>query len=107
MESQTARPSLPAILAVGAFGLLSLLGGWLVVRGGGFFHSPGKYSADAVFIGGLPAVFMALLQLLASALAFTWLLRLRLAPAVSAYLAFGTVLLPPLLYVLLGTGVSG
>ncbi len=98
--TNTARTSLPAFLAVGAFGALSLLGGWLVVYGGGFYAATSKYASDATFVAGLPALFMALLQFLAAALAFTWALRRYLSPLASVLAAFGVVLLPPLLFLL-------
>lgn len=88
------------MLAICAFGALSLLGGWLVVWGGGFHHAPSRTSPNTDFIAGVPALLMALLQFLAAALAFTWLLRLRLAQAVAVALAFGLVFVPPLVYVL-------
>lgn len=100
--SDSARPSLPAVFAVGAFGLLSVVGGWLIVLGGGFYHSPGKYSSNAIFYDGAPAVLMASIQFLAAALAFFWLLRWRVGFPASSLIAFGLVFVPPLLYVLLG-----
>lgn len=92
--------SIGARIAVGAFGALSLLGAWIILRGNGFFHSPGKYSRDTVFVSGPPAALMAGLQLLAAALAFTWLGRQFLPRTRAAVLAFGLVFGPPLLYLL-------
>lgn len=89
-----------AKLAVLAFGVLSFIGGWIIMRGGGFFHSPNRYSADATFVSGPPAVLMAGLQLCAAALAFAWLLRGRLQ-SIAVPVAFGLVFVPPLLYFIL------
>ncbi len=97
----TARTSLPAFLAVCAFGALSLLGGWIVVYGGGFHTAQSKYSASTTFIAGLPAYFMAMLQFAAAALAFAWALRRYLSPVSSSVAAVGLVLVPPLLFLLL------
>ncbi len=102
----TVRASLPAFLAVCAFGALSLLGGWLVVYDGGFFAANSKYTANATFVAGLPAVFMALLQFLAAALAFTWAVRRYLAPVAASLTAFALVLIPPLLFALSRQGVT-
>lgn len=92
--------SLPAVLSVLAFGALSLVGGWLIVYGGGFFASSSKYSADAVFISGLPALFMALVQFSAATLAFMWVLRGYLSSTVSAVIALAMVWIPPILFAL-------
>lgn len=97
----TTYPSLPSILAVLAFAVLSCVGGWVIVHGGGFFHSPGKYSSDAVFYTGAPAVLMAALQFTAAALGLTWLLRLRLTPWAAASMAFGLVCVPPMVFLFL------
>ena len=97
METQT--PSLAAKIAVFAFGLFSLIGGWIVVNLGGFFHTMGKYqNKNVIFVEGPQAAVMAVLQFTAAALAFMWLFRLRLAPVPAFLLAFGLVLLPPALY---------
>ncbi|WP_290872258.1 hypothetical protein [Aquabacterium sp.] len=96
------RPALPAALAVLAFGLLSLVGGWLIVAGGGFFHSPGRRSSEGAFVTGAPAVLMASLQYLAATIAFTWLLRPMVSPAAAVVLAFTLVFVPPALYLLVG-----
>jgi len=98
----TARTSLPAFLAVCAFGALSLLGGWLIVYGGGFHTAESKYSASTTFIAGMPAYFMAVLQFSAAALAFSWALRRYLSSVASALAASGLVLVPPLLFLLFG-----
>ena len=95
------KPSLPAKLAVLSFGLLSLIGTWIIIYGGGFYHSPGKHSADAVFYTGTPALLMAAIQGTASALAFTWLLRQRLALLPSASIAGLVVFVPTVFYVVL------
>ena len=95
------QPSLPAKLAVLAFGLLSLVGTWIIVYGKGFYHSPGKYSSDAVYYTGTPALLMAAIQCTASALAFTWLMRQRIALLPSALIACLVVFLPPAFYVAL------
>jgi hypothetical protein len=95
------RPTVPALIAVAAFGALSLLGGWIVVCGGGFNHAPAKYSSQTLFVSGMPAVLMALLQLLAAALAFTWILRRRFSSLLALCLAFGGVFAPPLVYILI------
>ena len=95
------KPSLPAKLAVLAFGLLSLIGTWIIIYGRGFYHSPGKYAADAVFYTGTSALLMAAIQGTASALAFTWLLRQRLAMLPSASIACLVVFVPTVLYVVL------
>ena len=89
-----------ARIAVGAFGALSLFGAWIILRGNGFFHSPTRYASDAVFISGPPAMLVAALQLLAAALAFTWLARLFMPETRAGVLAFGLVFGPPLLYLL-------
>lgn len=101
--SESQPVSVPASIAVGAFGLLSLLGAWIVTRGNGFYHSPGKYAVDAVFIGGLPALLMAVLQFAAAALAFTWLLRQRLPATAALAIGFGVAFVPPLVYVIVNT----
>ena len=93
-------PTIPAVIAVATFGALSLLGAWIVVCGRGFHHAPGRYSSQTIFVEGTPAVLMACLQLLAAALAFTWILRRRLPSISSACLAFAAVFLPPLVYTL-------
>jgi amino acid permease len=54
-----------------------------------------------IFVDGMPAALMAGLQLLAAALAFTWILRCRLSSVLSVCLALGGVFLPPLLYTLI------
>ena len=95
-----ARTSLPAFIAVCAFGALSLLGGWLVVYGGGFYAANSKYASNATFVAGLPAIFMALLQFFAAALAFAWSLRRYLSPVASSLAACGLVFVPPLLFIL-------
>lgn len=92
------QPPLAARIAILSFGLLSLTGMWIIVRGGGFYHAPGKFSADAEFYAGPPALLMATLQGAAAALAFTWLLRLRFSAFASALTAVGIVAVPPALY---------
>jgi len=99
--TEPSSPSISAILAVAAFSVLSLVGGWIIIQGGGFFHSPDKYAANAVFYTGVPAMVMAMLQFTASALAFTWLLRLRFARWSSSITALTLVFGPPLLYLTL------
>ena len=96
------RHAWPAVLAVLAFGLLSLAGGWMIVVGGGFYHTPGRRSVAAIFVDGAPALLMAGLQLLAAALAFTWLLRGVLSPVPAALWAFALVFVPAALFMLRG-----
>lgn len=98
---QQARPALPAIIAVFALGVLSLIGGWLIVYGGGFFHSPGRHASDAAFYSGTPALLMAGLQYLTAALAFTWLLRAFVSLVLAGALAFTVVFGPPAAYMFL------
>jgi hypothetical protein len=93
-------PSLAAIVAVAAFGLLSSLGAWLIVYLGGFHHAPNRFSPETVFVDGLPAIVMAVLQLLASALAFTWLLQRRFSTVYAWLIALTLTFIPPLLYLL-------
>jgi hypothetical protein len=95
-QASAQPPSLAAMLAVGAFALLSLVGGWLIVLGGGFHHAPGR-RASTVFVDGAPALVMAMLQFLAAALALTWLLRPRLGRWPAALLAAALALALPLL----------
>ncbi|MGC9562109.1 hypothetical protein [Brachymonas sp. M4Q-1] len=98
MPSSKSPPSFAAIVSVGAFALLSMLGGWIIVWGGGFYHSPNKYVANARFYDGGPAVLMALLQFLAAALGWTWLFCLRLGAWAAATLGFVLVFVPPALF---------
>lgn len=90
-----------ARIAVGAFGALSLMGGWVIVGGRGFHHAPGKYSSQTILVERLPATLMASLQMLAAALAFTWILKRHLSSIPSVCLAFGVVFVPPLSYALI------
>lgn len=103
----TSPGSLPAFLATCAFGALSLLGGWFVVHRGGFYTAQSKYSANATFIAGMPAYFMAMIHLAAAALAFTWARRRYLSPVASSLAAFGLVRVPPLLFFVLGKLSAG
>lgn len=98
--STAGQYSAGAVVSVLAFGALSLVGGWLIVCGHGFHHAIGRYSTHAVFVSGLPAVLMAILQFLAAALAFSWLLHRRLSLFSSALGGFALVLVPPLIYIL-------
>ncbi|GAA6141873.1 hypothetical protein [Hydrogenophaga sp. 5NK40-0174] len=100
MQSNQEPTSIPAFVSVFAFGALSLLGGWIVVHGDGFYAANSKYSSSATFVAGMPAVFMALLQFLAAALAFTWVLRRYLSPVPSFLAGFGLTFMPPLLFLL-------
>ena len=100
------KPSLAGTFAVAAFGVLSLLGGWLVVWNGGFSHMPARQPEAAAFVGGLPALFMAFLQFLAAALALTWVLRqgarTGLSPMLAGWIAFGLVFVPPVGFLIAG-----
>ena len=96
-QAPARQPSLGAVLAVGAFALLSLAGGWLIVLGGGFHHAPGRRASGTVFVDGAPALAMALLQFLAAALALAWLLRPRLGRWPAALVAAALTIAPPLL----------
>lgn len=95
-------PSLAGKLAIGAFAVLSLVGGWLIVVGGGFAHAPAKFSKEVVFVSGLPALAMALIQFTGSAIAFTWLLRQKTSAVQATAIALALVFVPPALYLLLG-----
>jgi len=90
--------STAARISVAALGALSLVGGWLILVHGGFYHSPPRRSFDAVFVGGLPALFMALIQFVTAALAFTALLERKRPRGVALAIAFGLVMIPPALY---------
>jgi len=94
----TKKLPLAANLAVGAFGALSLLGGWMIVYGGEFQHTAGRTNPSITIVAGAPALFMAALQFLAAALALTALLRQWQGSTVSAGVAFGLVMVPPLLF---------
>lgn len=93
--------SRPALIAVGAFGVLSLLGGWLIVLGGGFHSATARHDPSTVFVGGAPAVVMALLQFSAAAIALTGVLRTRTSTVAAAFVAAALVLVPPACYLLL------
>ena len=95
-------PSLPEKLAIASLGLLTLASGWFIVVRGGFSTSLGKRSREFVEVSGAPAVAMAILYFTVAALALTWFLRKRLRPLPAAWLAFGLVGVPPLLFRLLG-----
>lgn len=84
-----------------AFGLLNLIGGWLIVVGGGFHHAQAKFNRDTVFVDGPTAGIMAILQLSMGALALTWLLQQKTTTTRAAWIGFGLALLPPGLYLLI------
>ncbi len=90
--------STAAIISIAALGALSLVGGWLILVHGGFYHSPPRRSFDAVFVGGLPGLFMAFLQFLIAWLAVTALLERKQPRGVALAIAFGLVMIPPALY---------
>lgn len=95
------QPTCAAQVSVLAFGLLSLLGGWLIVLYGGFTHTPGVHSATHIVVTGLPAVVMALLQYTAATLALMWFLQQRVRPVPSFIVACILVFGPPALYLCL------
>lgn len=92
------RMSTAARISVAALGGLSFVGGWLILVHGGFYHSPPRRSVDAVFVGGLPALFMVLLQFVIAGLAFTALLERTRPRGAALAIAFGLVMIPPALY---------
>jgi len=93
--------SRPALIAVSAFGALSLLGGWLIVLSGGFHSATARHDPSTVFVGGAPAVVMALLQFSAAAIALTGVLRTRTSTVAATFGAVGLVFVPPAGYLLL------
>jgi len=93
------RISGAAQIAVAAFGLLSLLGGWMIVFMDGFTTDA---TGSLVFVAGPAAAFMASLQLLGAWLALSAVLAQHLSRERWAYaLALGLVAAPLLGYVAL------
>lgn len=97
----TAPPSTATKISVFAFGMLSLVGGWIVILLGGFFHAPAKFSSSVIFVSGTSAVAMALLQFTSSALALFWLFRLRFPVASACLASVGLAFGLPTLYLVL------
>lgn len=58
-----------ATASVAVFGILSLVGAWIVVISAGFSTDSASALGDSVFVGGLAGAFMAVLQFLAAFLA--------------------------------------
>lgn len=67
-----------ATVAVLALGLLSLIGGWVIVLGSGFHSRINRYPASYVFVDGPGAFLMATLQFCVAAIALVWLLQSRM-----------------------------
>lgn len=98
----TSAPSTLATLAIAALAACGYVGGWLILLLGGFRHAPNRYAAGTTFVDGAPAMFLALTFFsLAAAGAASWL-RARQAGLRRRLIGCGAVLLPPLLFVLLG-----
>lgn len=87
-------------LAILAFGALSLVGAWLILISGGFESSPKRRPDLAVTVGGAQALVMAAIQLMGSAVAFTWFLQRKLGTARAAAASVGLTLVPAIAYVL-------
>lgn len=81
---------------------LGLIGGWLILLGGGFHHQLHRYTREATFVDGGPALLMASLDFLMTALGVAALLQARRASRRSLLLGAGLVLVPPVLYVAAG-----
>jgi NaMN:DMB phosphoribosyltransferase len=84
-------------IAVAAFGLLSMLGGWMIVFMGGFTTDA---TGSPVVVAGPAAAFMAALQLLGAWLALAAVLAQHLSRERWAYaLALGLLAAPLPVYV--------
>ncbi|WP_297325137.1 hypothetical protein [Nitrosomonas sp.] len=96
----SAPPSIAAKISVFAFGMLSLVGGWIIVLLGGFFHAPAKFSSSVIFVSVPSAAAMAMLQFTAGALALFWLCRLRFTTVSACLISLGVAFGLPALYLI-------
>jgi hypothetical protein len=88
------RLSRGACWAVAAFGVLSLVGGCLIVYGGGFHTDRGGAGPDASFVDGPAALVMAFLQLWGAWIAFAAVLAQTRFRDWLYVLSLGLVLVP-------------
>lgn len=91
------RLSGAACVAVAAFGLLSLLGGCIVVYFGGFHTQQGRHGGEVIFVSGLPGIVMAWLQLMGAWIALSAWFAQKLPPNRAYLLAAAVVVLAPVL----------
>ena len=91
-----------AQLAVAALCLLGIIGGWLILVVGGFTHAPHRYSKEATFVDGPAAAVMAIIFFALAVIGVVVLLRARKCRARWYVLTLGIVLVPPLLFVIVG-----
>jgi hypothetical protein len=89
------RPNLLGDLAVGAFALLSVIGGWLIIHVGGLSRTPKHLPTHTTIVEGAPAMFVAGLQFIAAAIAMAHLLRRWFALPVAIALGFLIACVPP------------
>jgi len=90
-----------ATAAVLALGLLSLIGGWIIVLGSGFHSRISRYPASYVFVDGPGAFLMATLQFCVAAIALVWLLQSRMGIVRASILSCCLIFLPPLVFSIL------
>ena len=90
--------SRPALYSVAALVLLGLLGGWLILLSGGFYHRIHRYTNETTFVAGLPGLLMAALMFGLAVLGALILVRARGARLLCQVLVCSAVLLPPVLF---------
>lgn len=88
--------------AILVLGLLSLIGGWIIVLGTGFHSRVSRYPASYVFVDGPGAFLMATLQFCIAAIALVWLLQSRMGTVRASILSCCLIFLPPLAFFILG-----
>ena len=96
------RGSRAATAAVLALGLLSLIGGWIIVLGTGFHSRVSRYPESYVFVESPSAFLMATLQFCVAAIALVWLLQSRMGTVQASILSCCVIFLPPLAFFILG-----
>jgi hypothetical protein len=99
MNRQT-KASLAVTASIAALTLLGLIGGWLILLGDGFHHQLTRFSPEAVFVSGAPALVMAAICFLLAATGVASLVQNGQGSRVWYASGLAAVLLPPLLFAL-------
>ncbi|HPW48269.1 MAG TPA: hypothetical protein PLJ97_02910 [Candidatus Saccharibacteria bacterium] len=100
MNETPSNLSKAGIASIAALVLLGVIGGWYILVSGGFYHQHGRFSNEYTYVGGSIALVMVVIEFVMAGIGAAAIVQYSGVAKYWYAVACGSVLVPPLLFVL-------